>query len=233
MQSSAKPWEVHLPEDELTVFRKAGWGARMGLGARPVVVVIDVNKNFCGDPDLPILESVARYRASCGEAAWTAIPVISRLLDEARRRAFPVIYTTGVTLAKAEAWRGGRWNDKNSRRHEELEDAAAGQEIIAEIAPAEGELVLPKEKPSAFFGTALASHLVQLGADSLIVCGTTTSGCVRSTVVDAFSYNYRVTVVADATFDRSAMVHDMNLFDIDQKYADVRMLDDVLADLPG
>ena len=97
----------------------------------------------------------------------------------------------------------------------------------------EGELVLAKEKPSAFFGTPLASHLVALGADSLIVCGTTTSGCVRSTVVDAFSYNYRVTVVEDATFDRSATVHDVNLFDMDQKYADVRNSADVLASLPN
>jgi len=233
MTESAKPWEARFPDEDLALFRKAGWGAPMGIGARPAVVVIDVNRNFCGDRRQPILESVSEHRASCGEAAWDAMPVIVRLVEAARRRGFPVLYTTGVTLPKAESWRGGRWNDKNSRRHEELDDAAAGQAIVAEVAPAEGELVLAKEKPSAFFGTPLASHLVELGVDTLLVCGTTTSGCVRSTVVDAFSYNYRVTVVADATFDRSELVHDVNLFDIDQKYADVRMLDDVLADLPN
>ena len=231
--TAARPWERRIPEEDLALFQKAGWGARMGIGSRPVLVVIDVNRAFCGDRDEPIMESVTRWRASCGEAAWDAIPVVGRLLDSARSRGFPVIYTTGVTLPKAEGWRGGRWNDKNSRRHEELVNPAEGQAIVPEVAPQEGELVLAKEKPSAFFGTPLASHLVELGADSLIVCGTTTSGCVRSTVVDAFSYNYRVTVVHDATFDRSATVHDVNLFDMDQKYADVRSSADVLASLPG
>lgn len=233
MTDTMRPWEARFPDDDLALFRKAGWGARVGIGVRPVVVVIDVNKNFCGDRRQAIAESVDRFRASCGDAAWDAIPVIARLIEDTRRRGMPVLYTTGVTIPKAEAWRGGRWGDKNSRRHEELEDAVAGQAIVSEVAPAEGELVLAKEKPSAFFGTPLASHLVELGADSLIVCGTTTSGCVRSTVVDAFSYNFRVTVVADATFDRSDLVHDVNLFDMDQKYADVRMLDEVLADLPS
>jgi maleamate amidohydrolase len=233
MTDPTRPWEARFPDEDLALFRKAGWGARVGIGPRPAVVVIDVNRNFCGDRRQPIGDSVERFRASCGDSAWDAIPLIARLIDEARRRAFPVLYTTGVTIPKAEAWRGGRWGDKNSRRHEELEDAAAGQAIVPEIAPAEGELVLAKEKPSAFFGTPLASHLITLGVDSLIVCGTTTSGCVRSTVVDAFSYNFRSTVVADATFDRSDLVHDVNLFDMDQKYADVRMLDDVLADLPN
>jgi nicotinamidase-related amidase len=233
MTELRKPWEVHFPPEDLALFAKAGWGARVGIGARPAIVVIDVNLNFCGDRRRPISDSVDRFRASCGDYAWDAMPRIATLVEAARKRAFPVLYTTGVTIPKAEAWRGGRWGDKNSRRHEELEDSAAGQAIVPDVAPAEGELVLAKEKPSAFFGTPLAAHLIELGADSLIICGTTTSGCVRSTVVDAFSYNFRVTVVADATFDRSQVVHDVNLFDMDQKYADVRMLDDVLTDLPG
>lgn len=232
MVSSEKVWERSIPAEDLALFAKAGWGRPVGIGKHPVLVIIDVNKNFCGDRKESVSDSVERWRASCGEAAWEAMPVIRKLLDTARAASFPVIYTTGVTLPKAEGWRGGRWNDKNTRRNEELEDAALGQSIIEEVTPQEGELVLPKEKPSAFFGTALASHLVELGADSLIVCGTTTSGCVRSTVVDAFSLNYRVTVVADGTFDRSWRVHDVNLFDMDQKYADVRTLDQVLASLP-
>jgi maleamate amidohydrolase len=233
MSTSEKYWERPIPDEDLTLFDKAGWGRPVGVGARPAVLVIDVNKNFCGDKREDVSASVERWRASCGAVAWDAMPVIRKLLDTARSREIPVLYTTGVTLPKAEGWRGGRWNDKNTRRTEELKDSALGQAIIDDVAPIEGELVLPKEKPSAFFGTALASHLVELGVDSLIVCGTTTSGCVRSTVVDAFSYNYRVTVVADGTFDRSQTVHDVNLFDIDQKYGDVRMLDEVLSDLPS
>ena len=232
MADPRKPWERSIPDEDLALFEKAGWGQPVGIGKRPALVVIDVNLNFCGDRREPVSESVQRWRASCGDAAWDAMPVIRALLDAARERDLPIVYTTGVTLPKAQAWRGGRWNDKNTRRVEELDDAALGQSIVDAVAPDEGELVLAKEKPSAFFGTALSAHLIQLGADSLIVCGTTTSGCVRSTVVDAFSLNYRVTVVADATFDRSQRVHDINLFDLDQKYADVRNLDQVLAALP-
>ena len=233
MADRRRSWESRIPDEDLTLFAKAGWGQPVGIGQRPVVVVIDVNHNFCGDRREPVDVSVERWRASCGAVAWDAIPVIARLLGRARALGLPVIYTTGVTLPKEQAWRGGRWNDKNTRRVEELEDSAAGQAVVDDVAPQHGELVLAKEKPSAFFGTALASHLVELGADSLVVCGTTTSGCVRSTVVDAFSLNYRVTVVADGTFDRSETVHDVNLFDMDQKYADVRLLDEVLADLPA
>lgn len=229
---SDKYWERSIPAEDLLLFEKAGWGRPVGIGQRPAIVVIDVNKNFCGDQRADVSTSVEKYRASCGEAAWDAMPKIRLLLDTARSRGFPIVYTTGVTLPKSEGWRGGRWNDKNTRRTEELDDAADGQSIISDIAPQEGEIVLAKEKPSAFFGTALAAHLRELSADSLIVCGTTTSGCVRSTVVDAFSLNYAVTVVADATFDRSWTVHDVNLFDMDQKYADVRMLDDIMARLP-
>lgn len=233
MANSSKPWERSIPAEDLALFEKAGWAQPVGIGKRPALIIVDVNLNFCGDRREPIGESVTRWRASCGEAAWDAMPIIRKLLDTARERNFPVIYTTGVTLPKAQGWRGGRWNDKNTRRVEELDDAELGQTIVSTIAPEEDELVLPKEKPSAFFGTALAAHLIELGADSLIVCGTTTSGCVRSTVVDAFSLNYRVTVVADGTFDRSQTVHDVNLFDMDQKYADVRNLDQVLAALPS
>ncbi|MCC5950042.1 MAG: isochorismatase family protein [Nitriliruptoraceae bacterium] len=226
-------WERSISADDLALFEKSGWGQPVGVGQRPAILVIDVNKNFCGDKREDIGTSVERWRASCGDVAWDAMPVIRTLIDTGRSRALPIVYTTGVTLPKAEGWRGGRWNDKNTRRTEELEDASLGQTIIEDIAPEEGEMVLAKEKPSAFFGTPLASHLIELGADSLIVCGTTTSGCVRSTVVDAFSYNFRVTVVADGTFDRSQTVHDVNLFDMDQKYADVRMLESILPDLPA
>lgn len=226
-----KPWEHRLPETDLALFYKAGFGRPVGIGRQPAVLVIDVNHNFCGDRPQNISESVETWRASCGEVAWDCIHVISRLLGAARPNNLPVIYTTGVSLTADQQWRAGRGADKNSRKMEAVDDLRAGHTIISEIAPGPGDLVVEKEKPSAFFGTSLHSNLVELGVDSLIVCGTTTSGCVRSTVVDAFSLNYRVTVVADATFDRSQIVHDMNMFDMDQKYADVLPLDAILSGL--
>ena len=101
--------------------------------------------------------------------------------------------------------------------------------ILDEIAPAPQDIVIRKLKPSGFYGTNLESFLTLLGADSLIVMGTTTSGCVRATVLDAFSSNYRLAVVEDACFDRSQASHAINLCDMNAKYADVVTSGDALA----
>ena len=89
------------------------------------------------------------------------------------------------------------------------------------IAPAPRDIVVKKQKPSGFFGTNLASYLTLLGCDSIIVVGTTTSGCVRATVVDAFSLNYRVVLAEEGCFDRSEASHAVSLCDMHAKYADV------------
>src|SRR3546814_7958045 len=99
--------------------------------------------------------------------------------------------------------------------------AAKGYEFVAELAPQPEDILLPKKHPSAFFGTALCSHLIDKQADTLIVAGCTTSGCVRGTVVDAFSLNFKVAVPQECVYDRGATSHAVNLFDIGQKYADV------------
>ena len=193
----------------------------MGFGARPALLIVDVMRAFCGDARKPILESIKEWRNSCGEEAWDAVGHIGRLLDSAHARAIPVIYTTSATL-RDDGWDQGRWPDKNSRGREDADQIhVGGNEIIKEIAPAPYDIVLCKYKPSAFYGTILDSHLVDLNVDSLIVAGTTTSGCVRATVIDAFSRNYRVSIVEEATFDRGQASHWINLFDMNQKYDDV------------
>lgn len=100
-------------------------------------------------------------------------------------------------------------------------------DIVAAVAPRENEIVINKAKPSAFFGTPLLSYLIQFGVDSLVITGGTTSGCVRATVVDAFSYNFRVAVVEEAVFDRGQVPHAINLFDMEAKYADVLSLEEL------
>lgn len=94
-------------------------------------------------------------------------------------------------------------------------------EVVPDLTPEPGELVLDKAAPSMFFATNLAPWLVSQNVDSLLVTGCTTSGCVRATVVDAMSFNYRCYVVEDCVGDRSLPAHNSSLFDMAQKYADV------------
>ena len=237
-------WNRFLTERDRQVFAASGYGARQGFGKRPALLVVDVNYNFCGDRPEPILESIRRWHNSCGEDAWEGVKAIRKLLAAARAKELPVIYTTGTR--RADGWDAGSWSWKNSRTGESVKARAAnepGDTIVPAIAPQEHDIVIRKHKPSAFHGTPLAGFLTLLGADSLIVTGTTTSGCVRASVVDAFSDNYRVTVVEEGCFDRSQASHALSLCDMHAKYADVAKLEEVLAfiatlpkklfDLPG
>jgi nicotinamidase-related amidase len=140
-----------------------------------------------------------------------------------------VIYSAGLDTPPGAVY-SGRWADKNRRRHEDTTKAkAGGNEIIEPIAPQDGDIVIRKLKPSVFHGTPLLDYLVELQVDTLVCCGVATSGCVRSTVLDAFSHNFRVAVVEEATFDRIDASHALALFDIHCKYGDVVSLDDATS----
>ena len=223
-------WSDFLTERDKQVFAASGYGVRQGFGKRPALLIVDVNYNFCGDRPQPILESIKRWRNSCGAEAWDGIQAIKRLAAAARARGLPVIYTTGEQ--RDDAWDRGSWTWKNSRGLERPRTAGGGLDgnvIVPDIGPQPQDIVIRKQKPSAFFGSNLASYLVLLGADSLIVAGTTTSGCVRASVVDAFSNNYRVAVVEEGCFDRAQASHALALCDLHAKYADVVKLDEALA----
>jgi len=222
------PWDDVLDETDRTVFEAAGWGRRAGFGSRPAIVVIDVNYNFCGDSADPILESIKRWRYACGPEAWTrGVPAIIRILEAARSKRLPIIYTTNPR--RPDGFDLGVWNDK-SHRSEDVVDVMGhrGNDIVDEVAPEDGDIFIEKRKPSAFFGTPLMSHLTNLKADSLILMGSTTSGCVRATAVDAISYDLKVTIPHEAAFDRSQLSHKVALMDVHMKYCDVTDTDDVV-----
>lgn len=219
-----KGWRERIPPQDLAVYEAAGYGRRGGRGSRPALLVIDVTYGFIGREPLPLLESIRRYPNSCGEAGWRALGVIGGLLEAARSRAVPVYYTAGVTDHAVP--HAGRWRDKHPRTLEQPDDA---QEIPPQIAPQPGDVVIRKTKPSVFYGTPLLSSLIDRKIDTVVVTGCTTSGCVRATVVDAFSHGFSTVVADDAVFDRGEISHAVNLFDMDQKYADVVGSGDVLA----
>jgi maleamate amidohydrolase len=223
-------WDKFLTERDKAVFAAGGFGARAGFGKRPALLVIDVNWAFCGDKPEPILDSIKRWRSSCGAESWVAVEHIRLLAEAARAKGLPVIYTTGEV--RADNWDAGGWRWKNSRRDEDrapLPGMLDGNEIVTPIAPGPRDLVVHKQKPSGFFGTNLAAYLTLLGCDSVIVTGTTTSGCVRATAVDAFSLNYRVILAEEGCFDRSEASHAISLCDMHAKYADVVKAAEVLA----
>ncbi|MFL2669370.1 MAG: isochorismatase family protein [Alphaproteobacteria bacterium] len=230
-------WNEFLTERDKQVFEKSGFGAEAGFGKRPALLVIDVSYNFCGDRPEPILESIKRFHNSCGEYAWESLPHIRKLIDKCHEKNIPVIYTTGTV--REDGWDAGGWAWKNSRTDEDVTAPKIsgfnrdGNEIMDEIAPSPQDIVIYKHKPSAFSGTPLSGFLNDLGADSLLVTGTTTSGCVRASVIDAFSNNYRVSVVEEGCFDRSQASHAINLCDMHAKYADVVTTEDALAYVNG
>ncbi|MDP4594037.1 MAG: isochorismatase family protein, partial [Beijerinckiaceae bacterium] len=160
-QNTSEPiWNKFLTERDKAVFDAAGYGTRQGFGKRPALLVIDVNYAFCGDKPEPILESIKRWRNSCGEEAWASAVHIRKLIDKAHDKGLPVIYTTGIR--RSDNWDAGSWAWKNSRNAEDATGNPTNlnpNEIIAEIAPSPQDIVIQKRKPSGFAGTDLASYL--------------------------------------------------------------------------
>jgi maleamate amidohydrolase len=217
-------WREAIPDDELELYELAGFGKITGLGKRPALLIIDVQYRTVGHEPLPIRESIKQYyRTSCGEYGWNSITHIKRVLKAARRRDVPVIYPYVAPKAEIDAGRTG------AKVPSLMEVGEEGYRFVKEIAPGPDDLLIPKRHPSAFFGTPLVSYLIDLGVDSLLITGCTTSGCVRATAMDGFAYNFASAVIEDCVYDRSPTSHRVNLFDIQAKYADVIPVEDALT----
>ena len=196
--------------DELETYRSAGFGGAAQPGTRPALLLVDVTYAFTGNR-----AGEGTFPLSCGPPAWEAIDQMAQLVSAARKSNVPIIFSRNEsrpTAAEAGGW---------SAKLDKAEEPPRAHDIVDELAPEPGELIVTKSKPSAFFSTPLASWLVQLGVDTVMVGGGSTSGCVRATVIDAFSWNFNPFVVAEATFDRSTTSHRVNLFEMNQKYATV------------
>ncbi len=200
----------------LELYRKRGFGSRVGFGARPAVVVVDFIVGFT-DTKSPLAANFgSELRATfC-------------LLAAMRRRGFPVFFTT--TAYDAAMTEAGVF----ARKVPSLAWLQRGSRYVA-IDPSlkrrKNEVIVEKQFASAFFGTPLASLLHTLAVDTLIVVGCTTSGCVRATAVDGLQHGFRVIVPRECVGDRAPGPHNANLFDIDGKYGDVVVLADVLKEI--
>ena len=221
-----KPWDNIISEEEQKAYHAAGFGRPGGIGQRPALLIIDVQYRTIGTAPKPFWEAIKEFPTSCGDIGWNAMHNIAMLLKEFRRNGWPVLYPH--VAPKNKATDGGRLAQKVPSI---MNIPEKGYDFPAEVAPREGDVLIPKKHPSAFFATPLASHLIDLQADTLVVTGCTTSGCVRGSVVDAFAYNFRCLEPQDAVYDRSAVSHAVNLFDMASKYADVATTSEVLERL--
>ena len=221
-----KPWDGIISEEEQRAYRAAGFGNPSGVGEHPALLIIDVQYRTVGTTPKPFWEAIKEFPTSCGDVGWNAVRNIAPLLAEFRARKWPVLYP--YVAPKNKATDAGRLAAKVPAI---MNISEKGYEFVAEVAPREGDVLLPKKHPSAFFATPLVSHLIDLGVDTLVVTGCTTSGCVRGSVVDAFAYNFRVMVPSDCVYDRSATSHAVNLFDMASKYADVGTSGEILERL--
>lgn len=221
MSQTFTRWRTFLTGAEAETYRSAGFGADrvVRFGSRPALLVVDCTLAFAGREGLTLGEAVQEFPTACGPVAWESLPHIARLLDEFRRRDLPVVYSRS-DLALWPTLRGATKAGvrKGART---LESLRVGNEIVDVIAPTAQDLVLEKTKASVFFATPLANYLSAEEVDMVVVCGTTTSGCVRASVVDSFSHGFATFVVEEGCFDRSPTAHDANMWDMNAKYADV------------
>ena len=224
---NAKPWDAYLSEADRAVLTRGRFARRMGFGDRLAVVAIDCQRYMVGERGV----RDDRYPSSCGEAGWAAVDRIAEVLAAARAAGAPVFLTrfaldptgadVGVYALKREFLRRADW----------CLEGTEGADLLPEVGPRDGDMVLLKKKPSAFHGTPLLTHLIDRKVDTLVIVGGATSNCVRATVFDSSSYNFRTIVPADAVFDRLPISHAISLFDMDRQFADVTSADEVIIEL--
>ncbi|GAA1513116.1 isochorismatase family protein [Nocardioides humi] len=207
-------WRRTVPPEDLAVYAEAGFGGAREMGERPCLILVDVVESFLGPR--PGEQAQPGDFMSCAPHGWARMPAIVRLVDVAREAGVPVVFVKGNLMAKR--FCGGSVKASAAPATSALLHSRG---FPPELQPKDDEFVLEKSRPSAFFGTPLVTYLNRNRIDTVLVAGSTTSGCIRATVVDAAAYDYRVLLVEDAVFDRSMFSHTVNTFEMHQKYADV------------
>ncbi len=204
--SDRRAWGDPMTDDTREIYERARLGQSVTLGSRPAVLVVDFSRGFT-DPE-----------STMGSDLTGEVEATKRLLAAAREKGIPVIFTTIGFEANLKD--GSLWLQK-APGLAELQVGGKWVEIDPRLERREGEVVILKKGASAFFGTNLPSILVSQHVDTVIMCGATTSGCIRATAIDLLQYGYPTLVPRECVGDRAQEPHEANLFDIQAKYADV------------
>ncbi|MGY1823326.1 isochorismatase family protein [Geodermatophilus sp. SYSU D00079] len=203
-------------EDTDRTYQQAGFGAPVRRGRRPAIVVVDLSRGFT-EPEFP-----------AGADLTDVVTATGRLIEAGRSAGAPVVFTT-IAYTPAEADGSAvTWLQKATGMRT-LREGSPAVAIDPRLPVRPEDVLVVKKGASAFFGTTLAATLTGLGCDTVLVCGATTSGCVRATAVDAVQSGFPVLVPRDCVGDRAAGPHEASLFDIQAKYGDVVDLDDALG----
>jgi maleamate amidohydrolase len=201
---------------DISVYARQGFGQKLGFGESAALVLVDFTRGFA---DPAVLG---------GGNIPQAVENSVTLLAAARTAGIPIVFTRHVYAADGSNF--GLFNLKLPTNNQ-LTIGSANAEIVAELTPIPGEMVIDKQYPSAFVGTNLASWLAGKRIDTLIIAGATTSGCIRASAVDAMCAGFKPMVVRECVGDRAEGPHQANLFDLEQKYADVVSLQETLSQL--
>lgn len=213
-------WKDVIDPETLEVYRP--YFRELGIKGKPALLSIDLFSSVFPSGPMSLLESIRENPKSCGPYAWEAKPKIKKLLDLAHASSWPVIQTTSDRLLSPE--------DENRRATNRDESDLSLTQIekdfsidpYFEVQPS--DYLIYKGRASAFFGTGLDIYLKSIDIDTVVICGESTSGCVRSSAVDAFAYGFHVVIVEECVFDRHLLSHKVSLFDLHHKYADVMTL---------
>lgn len=220
----SEPWDRYLGPEDIAVLARGRFGRRMGFGTRPAVLVIDAQRYMVGAEG-----EDSAWPSSCGAAGRQAVRAIADVVRAAQAAQVPCFFSLfelasdgsdmGVYRRKRDLLQDDHWCLAGS----------TGAQLVEQLTPAAGDIVFVKKKPSGFHGTPLLGYLVERGIDTVIVTGGSTSNCIRATVFDASSYNFRTVVAQEAVFDRIPVSHAISLFDMDRQFADVVPVADVVA----
>jgi maleamate amidohydrolase len=218
-------WKDVISPEVLELY--AHYSRKTFVGPSPALLAIDLYELAYQGGAKPPATLHKEYPSSCGLHAHAAIEPTRRLFAAARAAHLPVFYSTMDTRPDSLP------QAVTATKRRKIPQDPAIYAIRTDFKPQPGDVVLTKQRASVFFGTALIAHLTQLGVRTLIVCGESTSGCVRATAVDAYSYGFHVVLVEECCYDRHELSHKVNLFDLHHKYVDVMHVDEVVAHLDG
>ncbi len=218
-------WKDAVPQDLIDLY--APYARETFVGPKPALLCIDFyNIVYRGGAKNP-LEIQDEHPNTCGMYAHASIEPTKKLIAAARMAGVPIFYCTQDFRPM------NRPPGVGSTKRQKVEWKKEDFDIYEPLAPQDGDVVIYKQRASIFQGTPIVSHLNYLGVQSLIVCGESTSGCVRASCVDAYSNGFHVSLVEECTFDRHELIHKINLFDLHHKYVDVMHLDEVVQHLGG